>query len=67
MHFLEAIENELGKKAQKDFLPMQPGDVPSTFADVADLVRATGYKPSTVVEDGVKNFIKWYKEYYKIT
>ncbi len=67
MHFIEAIENELGKKASKEFLPLQPGDVPSTFADVTDLVRDNGYKPDTSVEEGVKKFIQWYKEYYKIS
>jgi UDP-glucuronate 4-epimerase len=65
-HFLEAIENELRKKALKEFLPMQPGDVPCTFADVTDLIADTGYKPSTRIEDGVKKFIQWYKEYYKV-
>jgi len=67
MDFIEAIENELGLKAKKEFLPLQPGDVPSTFADVTDLIRDTGYKPDTPVEEGVKKFIHWYKKYYKIT
>jgi UDP-glucuronate 4-epimerase len=66
MHFIEAVETELNIKAAKEFLPMQPGDVSSTFADVTDLVNDTGYKPSTSVEEGVKKFIQWYKEYYKI-
>ena len=66
LQFIEAIENELGIKAAKELLPMQPGDVPSTFADVTDLSYDTGYKPSTSVEEGVKKFIEWYKEYYKI-
>jgi UDP-glucuronate 4-epimerase len=66
IHFLESIENELGKKAQKELLPMQPGDVPCTFADVADLILDTGYKPSTGIEDGIKKFIEWYKGYYKV-
>lgn len=65
LHFIECIENELGIKAVKDFLPIQPGDVPSTFADVSDLEKDTGYKPSTSVEEGVKKFIQWYNEYYK--
>jgi len=64
MHFIEAIENELGKKAIKEFLPIQPGDVPTTFADVSDLIRDTGYQPSTSVEEGVRRFIQWYKQYY---
>jgi len=66
MHFIEAIENELGKKAIKEFLPMQPGDVPATFADVSDLVHDTGYKPSTSVEEGVRKFIQWYRKYYNV-
>ena len=64
MRFIEAIENELGKKAIKEFLPIQPGDVPTTFADVSDLIRDTGYQPSTSVEEGVRRFIQWYKQYY---
>jgi UDP-glucuronate 4-epimerase len=64
--FIEAIENELGKKAIKEFLPLQPGDVPATFADVSDLVRDVGYKPNTSVAEGVKKFIEWYKKYYNI-
>src|SRR5205085_7247370 len=64
--FIEAIETELGKKAIKEFLPLQPGDVPSTYADVSDLVRDVGYKPNTTVAQGVKQFVKWYKQYYNI-
>jgi UDP-glucuronate 4-epimerase len=66
MDFIEAIENELGKKAIKEFLPMQPGDVPSTYADVSDLVSDTGYQPSTSVEEGVKKFIQWYTDYHHV-
>jgi UDP-glucuronate 4-epimerase len=66
MDFIEAIENELRIKAKKEFLPLQPGDVPATFADVTGLTRDTGYKPGTPVEAGVKKFILWYKEYYNI-
>ncbi|MGM0417927.1 MAG: NAD-dependent epimerase [Thermodesulfobacteriota bacterium] len=66
MEFIEAIEDELGMKAKKDFLPLQPGDVPATWADVDDLINDTGFKPQTDVKDGVKNFIQWYKNYYKI-
>lgn len=64
--FIEAIEKELGKKAIKEFLPLQPGDVPSTYADVSDLVRDVGYKPNTTIAEGVKQFVNWYKQYYKI-
>lgn len=66
LDYIEAIENELSKKAIKDFLPMQPGDVPYTEADVSDLVRDFGYKPSTQVRDGIKEFIKWYKNFYSV-
>ena len=63
MEYIEAIEDALGIEAEKDFLPLQPGDVPDTFADVEDLVREFGYKPSMSVKLGVKNFVDWYKEY----
>jgi len=66
MDFIEAIEESIGKKAVKNFLPMQPGDVPSTWADVNDLVKDLGYAPSVNVREGVKRFVEWYKEYYKI-
>lgn len=66
LDYIEAIENELGKKAIKEFLPMQPGDVTYTEADVSDLVRDFGYKPTTKVQDGIKEFIKWYKNFYNI-
>lgn len=64
--FIEAIENELGKKAIKELLPLQPGDVPATYADVSDLIRDVGYKPNTSVTEGIRNFISWYKKYYHI-
>ncbi|MFO7817682.1 MAG: NAD-dependent epimerase [Thermodesulfobacteriota bacterium] len=67
MHFIQCIEDQLGKKAQKNYLPLQPGDVPETYANVDDLIRDTGYKPGTPVEEGIAAFIKWYKEYHKIT
>lgn len=66
MRFIEAIEKELNKTAVKEFLPMQPGDVPSTFADINDLIKEVGYKPATTVEEGIKKFIQWYKQYYKV-
>lgn len=65
MDFIEAIEEALGKKAEKQLLPMQPGDVASTCADVEDLVRDLHYKPDTKVSEGIKNFIEWYRAYYK--
>jgi len=66
MDFIEAIEDAIGKKAKKNMLPIQPGDVPATYADVSDLVEDLGYKPQTSVRDGVEAFIKWYREFYNI-
>lgn len=63
MEYIEAIEDALGIKAEKEFLPLQLGDVPDTYADVEDLVREFDYKPSMSVKLGVKNFVGWYKEY----
>jgi len=62
--FIEAIEEVLGIKAEKEFLPMQPGDVLETYADVDDLFREFGYKPSMHFKQGIANFTKWYREYY---
>jgi UDP-glucuronate 4-epimerase len=65
MKFIETIENAIGKKAEKNFMPMQDGDVVSTYADVSDLINDFGYKPDTNLTDGIGKFIKWYKEFYK--
>jgi UDP-glucuronate 4-epimerase len=65
MEFVGAIENKLGKKAEKEFLPMQPGDVPATCADVNDLNQAVGFKPSTPLKEGIEKFIEWYLDYYE--
>jgi UDP-glucuronate 4-epimerase len=65
MDFIDAIEQSIGKKAIKKFLPMQPGDVPATWADVNDLVTDLGYAPGVNVRDGVQRFLEWYEEYYK--
>lgn len=65
LDFIRIIENCLGKKAKKNFLPMQAGDVPATYADVDDLIKDVNFSPCTSVEEGVKNFIQWYQEYYK--
>jgi len=65
MDYIEALENSLGVKADKELLPLQPGDVPDTYADVDDLVKEFGYKPSMSVKRGVENFAKWYKEYHQ--
>ena len=64
MKYIECIESCLGKKAKKNLLPLQLGDVPDTYADVDDLVRDVGYKPATPVEEGVRKFVEWYLEYY---
>ena len=65
MQYIEVLENCLGKKAEKNLLPIQPGDVPATFADVDDLIGDTGFKPSTSIEEGIKKFVVWYRSYYK--
>lgn len=62
--YIKAIESALGVNANKELLPLQPGDVPDTYADVDDLVREFDYKPSMTVKQGVKNFVDWYKEYH---
>ncbi len=66
MHYIEVLEDCLGKKATKNMLPLQPGDVPDTYADVEDLVQAVGYKPTTPVEEGVSQFVDWYKDYFRV-
>jgi UDP-glucuronate 4-epimerase len=65
MRYIEVLENCLGRKAEKNLLPLQPGDVPDTYADVADLVRDVDYMPSTSIEEGIANFVDWYREYYQ--
>ena len=62
--FISVLENCLGKKAKKNLLPMQPGDVPETFADMDDLAEDVGFKPATPIEEGIKKFVEWYREYY---
>ena len=66
MDFIDAIEQALGKKAVKNMMPIQPGDVPATWADVDDLVEDLDYRPNTPIQEGVKRFIAWYKEFYNI-
>jgi UDP-glucuronate 4-epimerase len=66
MDYIGAIENALGKSIEKNLLPIQPGDVPSTYADVSDLVNDLGYKPETSVQEGVDRFIAWYREFFKV-
>jgi UDP-glucuronate 4-epimerase len=64
MRFIEVLEDCLGKKADKNLLPLQQGDVPSTYADVDDLIKDVGFKPATTIEEGISEFVKWYKQYY---
>ena len=64
MDFIEAIEQALGKQAEKNMMPIQPGDVPATWADVSDLVEDLDYQPNTSIQDGVNRFIAWYKDFY---
>lgn len=66
MYLIEVLEDCLGKKAMKKFLPMQPGDVPATYADVDDLAQDVGFKPDTPIEAGVKRFVDWYRSFYKV-
>ena len=65
-HVVAVLERELGRAAVKEMLPMQPGDVTDTFADVADLMRDTGFKPDTSIEDGIRDFVAWYRDHYKV-
>lgn len=62
--FIEAIETACGKKAQENLLPMQPGDVPITYADISQLQKDTGFTPKTTIEEGIEKFVLWYKDYY---
>ncbi len=66
LHFIEVLEGHLGKKAQKNLMPLQDGDVPATYADVDDLMQDVGFKPNTSIEEGIGKFVDWYKAYYKI-
>ncbi len=64
MDFIKAIEDALGKKAEKTFMPMQPGDVPETYADVSELDKLVGYKPNTPIKEGIRKFVDWYSWFY---
>ena len=66
MDFIKAIEKALGKTAKKDFLPLQAGDVPATWANVDKLIKDTGFLPATSVEEGIAKFVEWYRSYYKV-
>jgi UDP-glucuronate 4-epimerase len=67
MHVVAVLERELGRQAVKEMLPMQPGDVPETFADIDDLTRDVGFRPQTSIEDGIRGFVAWYREHYNLT
>ena len=64
--YIEALEEALGRKAERNLLPMQPGDVPATSADTTELDKWVGFKPSTPVKEGVRRFVEWYREYYGV-
>ena len=66
MDYINAIEHALNKKADIKFLPLQPGDVETTYADIDDLIKNFNYKPNTEIKEGIKNFVSWYEEFYKI-
>lgn len=66
MRYIEVLEQCLGRVAIKNMLPMQPGDVPDTYADVEALAEDVGYRPATPVEEGVARFVAWYREYYRV-
>jgi UDP-glucuronate 4-epimerase len=66
LRVVSLIEQELGRTARKEMLPMQPGDVLETFADIDELTRDTGFRPETPIEDGIRDFVAWYREYYKV-
>ncbi len=64
MSLIETLEKQLGKTAEKVMLPIQPGDVPATYADVDALIEDVGFRPETSIEEGVSRFVKWYQEFY---
>ena len=64
--YIQVLEDCLGRKAQRNLLPLQPGDVPDTYADVEALVQDIGYRPNTPIEVGVRQFVDWYKDYYRV-
>ena len=65
LDFIEAIEDKLGKRAQRNYLPMQLGDVPATWADASLLQQLTGYRPQTDYREGIANFVAWFRDYYQ--
>lgn len=66
MHFIEVLEKTLGRVAEKNLMPIQPGDVPNTYADVQALQQKIDYVPQTTIEQGIRSFVKWYESYYAV-
>ncbi|TSK03874.1 MAG: NAD-dependent epimerase [Geobacter sp.] len=66
LRFIEVLEDALGQKAEKNLLPIQPGDVPATYADVDDLMADVGFRPATSIEEGIGRFVKWYRDFYRV-
>ncbi len=66
MDFIASIEKAIGKEAKKNFLPLQPGDVPATYANIDALIEDVGFKPETPIDEGIKRFVSWYREFYKV-
>jgi UDP-glucuronate 4-epimerase len=66
LSYIDTLERFLGKTVEKNLLPLQPGDVPDTYADVEALVTDVGYKPNTTIEQGIERFVAWYREYYQV-
>ena len=64
--FIAAVEKALGRKAKREYLDLQPGDVPATVANVDDLMRDVGFKPDTPIETGIARFVSWYREYHRL-
>ena len=64
--FIELLETELGRKAEKNLLPLQPGDVPATYADIDDLMTDVGFRPAMPIEEGIRRFVAWYRDYYRV-
>jgi UDP-glucuronate 4-epimerase len=67
MHVVAVLEKELGREAVKQMLPMQPGDVMETYADIDDLAREVGFRPQTSIEDGIRGFVAWYRDHFGLT
>lgn len=66
LYLIQVLEAAIGRKAEKRYLPMQPGDVPATYADIEDLIRDVGFKPATPIEEGVRRFVAWYRDFYRV-